>query len=144
MKIADFKLGEKEVFVIAEIGNNHNGDIGLALKMVDAAKEIGADCVKFQMRNMHSVYREKSLARKGEDLGSEYILDLLDRFQLTHEEHRHIAEYCEAINIIYMCTPWDIDSVEVLEGFGVRAYKVASADLTNLPLIARLIATGKP
>lgn len=144
MKIAGFKVGNKKVFVIAEIGNNHNGSFDLALEMVDAAHEAGADCVKFQMRNMSSVYRKKSLAKEGEDLGTEYVLDLLERFQLSQEEHKKVAEYCEHKGILYMCTPWDSDSVKNLEFFNVQAYKVASADLTNLPLIDTLVSTQKP
>ena len=144
MRISNFNLGEKKVFIIAEIGNNHNGSFDLALEMVDAATRAGADCVKFQMRNMESVYRKKSLSKDGEDLGTEYILDLLERFELTIEEHRKIAQYCFKNNIVYMCTPWDVDSIQVLESFDVPAYKVASADLTNLPLIDGIVATKKP
>jgi len=144
MEISDFILGQKNVFVIAEIGNNHNGSVELALEMVDAAHEAGANCVKFQMRNMSSVYRKKSLAKKGEDLGTEYVLDLLERFQLSQDEHKQVAQYCEDKGILYMCTPWDSDSIVALEELNVQAYKVASADLTNLPLIENLIATGKP
>ena len=144
MQISDFTIGGDNVFVIAEIGNNHNGSVKLALEMVDAAYECGANCVKFQLRNMSSVYRKKSLARQGEDLGTEYILDLLDRFQLSQQEHKQVAEYCRSKGILYMCTPWDSDSVDVLEAFGVFAYKVASADLTNFQLIESLIATEKP
>ena len=144
MKISNFNVGEKKVFVIAEIGNNHNGSFELALEMVDAAHEAGADCVKFQMRNMSSVYRKKSLAKQGEDLGTEYVLDLLERFQLSQDEHKKVAQYCDDKGILYMCTPWDSDSIITLEALGVQAYKVASADLTNLPLIANLIGTKKP
>ena len=144
MRISNFILGGKKVFVIAEIGNNHNGSLELALEMVDAANEAGADCVKFQMRNMASVYRKKSLAKQGEDLGTEYVLDLLERFQLSQSEHKQVAQYCEDKGILYMCTPWDSDSIVALEALDVKAYKVASADLTNLPLIANLIATQKP
>ena len=144
MKIANFNIGNKKTFIIAEIGNNHNGCQKLAYQMIDSAIEAGADCVKFQMRNMDSVYRKKSLAKKGEDLGTEYILDLLKRFELSENEHREIADYCLTKNILYMCTPWDFKSIDVLEGFNVPAYKVASADLTNIPLIAKLVETKKP
>ena len=144
MKISNVNVGEKKVFVIAEIGNNHNGNVELALEMVDAAHEAGADCVKFQMRNMSSVYRKKSLIKQGEDLGTEYVLDLLERFQLSQDEHKKVSQYCDGKGILYMCTPWDSDSIITLEALGVQAYKVASADLTNLPLIANLIATKKP
>lgn len=144
MRISNFKLGGNKVFVIAEIGNNHNGDFQLAIKMVDAAIEAGADCVKFQMRNLSSVYRKKSLSGDGEDLGTEYILDLLERFELSNNEHVEIANYCKKNDILYMCTPWDVDSIDVLESFDVPAFKVASADLTNLELIDKLIGTKKP
>ena len=144
MQISNYSLGGKNVFVIAEIGNNHNGSVELALEMVDAAHEAGANCVKFQMRNMASVYRKKSLAKQGEDLGTEYVLDLLERFQLSHSEHKQVAQYCKDKGVLYMCTPWDSDSIVALEALDVKAYKVASADLTNLPLIEKLIATKKP
>jgi N-acetylneuraminate synthase len=144
MKISDYNVGSKSVFVIAEIGNNHNGSVELALEMIDAAHEAGANCVKFQMRNMSSVYRKKSLAKQGEDLGTEYVLDLLERFQLSQDEHKQVAQYCENKGVLYMCTPWDSDSIIALESLNVQAYKVASADLTNLPLIENLIATQKP
>ncbi len=144
MKIAEFSVGKNRAFIIAEIGNNHNGDFSQAIKLVDAAIEAGADCVKFQMRNMNSLYRSKSLMKHGEDLGTEYVLDLLERFELSTNEHREISEYCCDRNIIYLCTPWDAKSVDVLEDFNVPAYKVASADLTNIPLIDKLITTEKP
>lgn len=144
MNIEDFVIGGKNIFVIAEIGNNHNGSLKRALELVDSAVISGADCVKFQMRNMHSVYRKKSLAKKGEDLGTEYVLDLLERFELTKDEHRKVSEYCKTKKILYMCTPWDSDSISTLEDFRVPAYKVASADLTNLPLIECLCDTKKP
>ena len=144
MNISNFIVGEARVFIIAEIGNNHNGSYDLAVKMVDAAIDAGVDCVKFQMRNMTSVYRKKSLAKQGEDLGTEYVLDLLERFQLSQDEHKNIAKYCDENGILYMCTPWDSDSIVALESLDVKAYKVASADLTNLPLIENLIATQKP
>ena len=144
MRIENFEIGGKRCFVIAEVGNNHNGDLSKAIKMIDLAIEMGADCVKFQMRHLNQVYREKSLNKSGEDLGTEYIIDLLNRFELTIDEHKKISDYCKSKGILYMCTPWDKKSIEVLESFGVKAYKVASADLTNLPLLDTLSNTGKP
>ena len=134
----------KKTFIIAEIGNNHNGSIELAKKMIDQAVQIGADCAKFQMRKLDQVYRKRSLIKSGEDLGTEYVIDLLNKFELTTEEHRQLSIYCESKGIIYMCTPWDLESIKILESFHVQAYKVASADLTNLPLIDSLINTKKP
>jgi sialic acid synthase SpsE/sugar phosphate isomerase/epimerase len=144
LKISNFTIGEKKTFVIAEIGNNHNGSYDLAIDMVDAASRAGADCVKFQMRTMDSVYRKKSLYKHGEDLGTEYVLDLLERFELSKDEHQKISMYCKSKDILYMCTPWDLESIKILELFDIAAYKVASADLTNMPLIKGLIKTNKP
>lgn len=144
MRIAGTEIGQGKVFVIAEIGNNHNGSYAAAVNLVDLAKEAGADCVKFQMRHLSDVYRRRSLDGCGEDLGTEYVLDLLERFELTVEEHRNLFHYCQDIDIPYLCTPWDTTSLRVLQDFGVEGYKVASADLTNLPLLNELASTNEP
>jgi len=142
--ISNFEIGSGRVFVIAEIGNNHNGSFQRAKEMIDKAQATGADCVKFQMRHLDQVYRKSSIDKSGDDLGTEYVIDLLNRFELSVEEHRELSEYCKKIGILYLCTPWDSKSVDVLESFGVPAYKVSSADLTNLPLIDLLAKTQKP
>jgi N-acetylneuraminate synthase len=144
IQIGRFQIGGGRAFIIAEIGNNHNGSYELAVEMINRAIEIGVDCVKFQMRHLEQVYRQRSLNGDGEDLGTEYILDLLNRFELTADQHRRLAEYCARKGILYLCTPWDALSVDLLEKFAVLAYKVASADLTNLPLLEKLVSTGKP
>ncbi|APW44192.1 N-acetylneuraminate synthase family protein [Rhodoferax saidenbachensis] len=144
INVANFEIGTGRAFVIAEIGNNHNGDFDRAIQLIDLAVEVGADCAKFQMRQLDEVYRQRTLRKDGEDLGTEYVLDLLRRFELTVDQHRQLAQYCAKKGILYLCTPWDARSVDVLESIGVPAYKVASADLTNLPLLDRLIATKKP
>lgn len=144
LKINEHAIGTGRTYVIAEIGNNHNGDFDRAIEMVDRAVAMGADCAKFQMRHLDEVYRRRSLSKDGEDLGTEYIVDLLHRFELGVDRHRKIFNYCRQKSIEYMCTPWDARSVTVLEEFGVSAYKVASADLTNLPLLDALSRTRKP
>jgi sialic acid synthase SpsE/sugar phosphate isomerase/epimerase len=144
LKIGDRSIGDGQpCFVIAEVGNNHNGDYNRAIALVDAAVAAGADCAKFQMRKLDEVYRASSLSGKDDDLAVEYTLDLLRRFELTTDQQCRIAAYCGSKGIQYLCTPWDASSVATLETFGVQAYKVASADLTNLPLLAKLAATGK-
>ena len=144
IKIRQFEIGSGRAFVIAEIGNNHNGSFDRAIDMIDKTREAGADCAKFQMRHLDQVYRQRSLSKTGDDLGTEYVIDLLNRFELSVDEHRRLAQYCEQTGIIYMCTPWDKKSIDVLEDLMVPAYKVASADLTNLPLLDRLVQVGKP
>lgn len=143
-KIGQFEIGAGRAFVVAEIGNNHNGSFDRAIELIDKAREAGADCVKFQMRHLDKVYRKRSLSKHGEDLGTEHIIDLLKRFELSVDQHRRLSHYCAQTGILYLCTPWDSESVDVLEGFGVPAYKVASADLTNLPLLDHLAKTEKP
>ena len=144
MKIYNHEISERNTYVIAEIGNNHNGDFQLALQLIDEAKSCGADAVKFQMRDLASVYRQAALEKNGEDLGTEYVIDLLQRFELSTKQHAALFKYCEEKGIPYLCTPWDSKSLRQLEKFGVEAYKVASADLTNLFLIGSLIETKKP
>ena len=117
MRIGNFEIGKGRVFIIAEIGNNHNGDFNRAKLMIDKAIEMNADCVKFQMRNIDQVYRSKSIKKTGEDLGTEYIIDLLEKFELTVEQHRDLSNYCINRGIMYLCTPWDIKSIDILESF---------------------------
>jgi len=147
----EFTIGNKvvaedaPVFIIAEIGNNHNGDIGLAKKLVDQAVWAGADCVKFQMRHLNALYRNAGNANDAsEDLGSQYVLDLLSRFQLERDELAEVFDYCRACGVIPLCTPWDAESVDFLEQYGIAAYKIASADLTNHDLLLKIADTGKP
>jgi len=137
-------IGGGRTFVIAEIGNNHNGSLDRAIQMIDLATDAGADCVKFQMRHLNEIYRERTLRKDGDDLGTEYVLDLLRRFELSEDNHRYLAKYCADKNILYLCTPWDAKSVDILEDLKVLGYKVASADLTNLPLLDKLASLGKP
>ena len=147
--ISDFEIGNVaprrgRTFIIAEIGNNHNGSLQLAKILVDAARDAGADCVKFQMRNFKSLYREAPGGAASEDLGVEYVKDLLGKFELAVEEQRELREYVAESRLFYMCTPWDEVSVETLRGFNVDAVKIASADLFNPYLIESAASLGKP
>ena len=144
MIIDNFNLEKDGVFIIAEIGNNHNGSFDRAIELIDLADEAGANCVKFQIRHLDELYRKSSLKLSGDDLGTEYVLDLLNRFELSLDEHIKVREYCSSKKISYMCTPWDKKSLSFLEKLDVPAYKIASADLTNLPLIEEACKTNKP
>ncbi len=145
-QIGKFKIdAESPSFIIAEIGNNHNGSLELAKKLIDLAVETGADCAKFQLRSMKALYRNAGNANDAsEDLGSQYTLDLLSRFQLSSEEMLAAFDYCKQRDILPLCTPWDLESLGLLEEYGMQAYKVASADLTNHDLLTALAKTGKP
>ncbi len=136
---------ESPVFIIAEIGNNHNGQIDIAYRLVDEAVAAGADCVKFQMRNLKKLYlNEGNVNDAGEDLGSQYVLDILDKFQLSDQELLEIFNYCRKKNVTPLCTPWDEVSVDFLDQCGMEAFKIASADLTNHDLLTAVAAKGKP
>lgn len=131
-------------FIIAEIGLNHNGSLDRAKKMIKIAADAGVDCVKFQMRNLESLYLNKGKSDDiKEDLGSQYVLDLLAKFQLSDEEMFEAFNYCKECGVIAMCTPWDSISLKSLERYGMESYKVASADFTNHDFLVELAKTGK-
>ncbi len=145
-RIGDFVIApDKPAFLIAEIGNNHNGSIDLARRLVDEAVAAGADCAKFQLRNMRQLYRNAGNASDtSEDLGAQYTLDLLARFQLSIENMFLVFDYCKSKGILPLCTPWDKESLEALDRYGMPAFKLASADLTNHDLLDAMARTGKP
>jgi N-acetylneuraminate synthase len=130
-------------FIIAEIGNNHNGDYDAAIKLIDLAIDAGADCVKFQMRDLETLYKSRGIADNA-DLGVEYTLDLLSKFQLSDRELFKAFDYCRSKGVPPLCTPWDIKSVEKLERYGLSGFKISSADFTNHHLISALASIGKP
>jgi hypothetical protein len=123
IRIGAFEIDEQSpTFVIAEIGNNHNGDLDLAKRLVDLAQASGADCAKFQLRDMQALYRNAGKADDAsEDLGSQYTLDLLSRFQLSIEQMLEVFDYCKSKAILPLCTPWDLPSLQILEDYGMVA-----------------------
>jgi len=145
LSIGEFGIGESfPTFIIAEIGNNHNGDVKMAKRLVYEAKHCGANCVKLQMRDMASLYRNTGQSDDiREDLGSQYVLDTLARFQLNNDEMYDVFDYAKSIGIMPLCTPWDMASLERLENYGVEGYKIASADLTNHQLLKAAASTSK-
>jgi N-acetylneuraminate synthase len=146
LHIGSRRIGPGEpCYVIAEVGINHNGDLGIARQLVDAAVAAGADAVKFQKRKLRETYREEIIdqPRHGEQ-GLQYIVPLLIEFELSDDQFRELFAYCHANGITAMCTPWDRASVDFLETCDLAAYKIGSPDLTNFPLIEYVAATGKP
>ena len=139
-------IGDGEpTYIIAEIGINHNGDVNLAKQLIDSAVEAGVNAVKFQKRDLDSLYKKQILDDPNLDSqGLEILLDVLKEVEFSESEYREIIEYCNEKNITFLCTPWDKKSVDFLEQFDVPAYKIASADMTNLPLIQYISNTKKP
>jgi len=143
-KIVEHDIGPSEsTFVIAEIGINHNGDLGVGRELVDAALKTGADAIKLQLRSTDSLYRN-SANGISEDLGAEYTLDLLKYSSLAEDDLKLLIDQIEAGGAVPLCTPWDIPSATTVSSWGISAYKVASADLTNHQLIQSLAQNGKP
>ena len=143
LTIDNKKITDDTVFVIAEIGVNHNGDMKKAFKLIDIAKEIGADCAKFQYRCMNETYSKNALKMTSADLGTQYTLNLLNKFNLTFNEIKRLRNYCIKKDIIFLCTPWDKKSANQLSTINVSAFKVSSADLTNHDLIEHLCKKSK-
>ena len=146
IQIGDFLITDRSSsFIIAEIGNNHNGSIALAKELVDHAIDAKADCVKFQMRDLSSLYTNHGKnAEAGYDLGSQYTLDLLNKFQLSNDELCSLFDYCTQRGVLPLCTPWDLASLKVLDDYGLVGFKIASADLTNFEMLEALGKIGKP
>ncbi len=146
IQIGDRLIGDDQpTYVIAEIGVNHNGFLDLALKLIDVAVDAGADAVKFQKRNLEKLYAKKYLqnANAGEKT-LRYLLPILQQVELPDEAYYTIVDYCRQKGITFLASAFDADSADFLEKLGVPAYKVASADLTNLPLLDHLVKKGKP
>jgi len=146
IKIGDRLIGDGyPTYVIAEIGVNHNGILALALKLIDIAADAGADAVKFQKRNLEKLYAKKYLenANAGEKT-LRYLLPILQQVELSERDYWEIVEHCHKRNITFLCSAFDPESADFLDTLGVPAFKVASADLTNLPLLDHLVSKGKP
>jgi sialic acid synthase SpsE/sugar phosphate isomerase/epimerase len=146
IKIGDRLVGDDQpTYIIAEIGVNHNGILPLALELIDVAVSAGADAVKFQKRNLEKLYAKKYLdnANSGEKT-LRYLLPILQQVELPDSDYEKIVEYCRQKDITFLCSAFDADSADFLETLEVPAFKVASADLTNLPLLAHLVRKGKP
>ena len=148
IKIGDKKIGEgSPIFIIAEAGVNHNGDLKTALKLVDAAFEAGADAVKFQTFRAESLTTPnaaKATYQKKTTSPGETQQEMLKKLELSFEYHQRIMNYCQQLGIIFLSTPFDFDSVELLEELKVPAYKLSSGDLSNLPFLQFIAEKQKP
>ncbi len=134
-------------YIIAEAGLNHNGSLELALKLIDQAVEAGCDAVKFQTyKSSARISGKVKKVRYAETtLGEqESLLEMFQRLELTYGDHKRLFEYAEERGIDIFSTPFDFESVDLLESLGVRFYKIASFDLVNIPLLKYVASTKKP
>ena len=135
------------VFVIAEAGVNHNGSLELAKKLVDAAKDAGADCVKFQTfvsKNIVSKNAVKAEYQKQQTEPEESQQDMLKKLELSFDEFVELNEYCKSKSIEFMSTAFDFDSIDFLDSLEMGTWKIPSGDITNLPYLIKIAKLNKP
>lgn len=134
------------VFIIAEAGVNHNGSFELAYKLVDAAKNAGVDCIKFQTfksKNLVSHTAKKAEYQKV-TTGDSSQQDMLKKLELSYDEFLALKDYCDQVGICFLSTPFDVDSIEFLNTINMPFWKIPSGEVTNLPYLLALAKTGKP
>lgn len=144
----NIKIGKgNPVFIIAEAGVNHNGDISKAKELIDAAVEAGVDAVKFQTFNTDKLTTKKAPKADYQNETTdknESQYDMLKKLELSKEEHIILKKYCEKKNINFMSTPFSFDTVDLLEEIDVDIYKIGSSDTNNLPLLKYIAQKNKP
>jgi len=134
-------------FIIAEAGVNHNGDIGLAKQLIDAAVDAGADAVKFQTFKAENVVLKtapKARYQKETTDAAESQYEMLRKLELTAQDFVELKNYCDRGNILFMSTPHDQESINTLDELGVEVFKVGSGDITNIPYLKHMARKGKP
>lgn len=137
----------KSCFIIAEAGVNHGGSIDCAKKLIDTAKWAGADAVKFQIFMAEDIVipqAEKAEYQKNTTCQDESQFDMIKKLELNEEEFRYLASYAKEKNILFLSTPFSFKSVDLLEELGISAYKVASGEITNFPLLEYIARKSKP
>lgn len=136
----------ERVMIIAEAGVNHNGDFNIAKQMVDAAKEAGADYIKFQTfrpEKLVSRYAEKAEYQKKNTGADESQLDMLNKLTLSDDNFIDLKHYCDHIGIGFISTPFDLESIDFLETLDMDFWKVPSGEVTNLPYLESIAKTGR-
>jgi N-acetylneuraminate synthase (EC 2.5.1.56) len=136
-----------KVFIIAEAGVNHNGSLEICKKLIDVSVTAGADAVKFQtFRADRLVTATASKAdyqyvNTGKD---ETQFEMLEKLELSPEMHRELFAYCRQNNILFLSTPFDEESANMLDDLGMEIFKISSGEITNKPLIQHVAAKKKP
>lgn len=147
IKIGNRMVDEDEpCFIIAEAGVNHNGDIDLAKKLIDIAKDAGADTVKFQTFRVEELMIKRTPKAKyqEETTGKGSQFEMMKKLELTEKDFKELAKYAIRQGIMFLSTPFDEKSADLLEELNVPAFKIGSGDLTNIPLLKHVAKKGKP
>ena len=147
MQIMDRISENAPVFIIAEAGVNHNGSIALAKQLIDVAAKSGADAVKFQTfiaEEVVSTDAPKAEYQKQTTDASESQLDMIKKLELSKEDHRELMDYAKHKNIMFLSTPFDNKSVDLLVELGVPLIKISSGEITNHPFLEYIAKKGLP
>jgi len=137
-------VGHNRVYVIAEIGINHNGEVELAKELMECAARAGCDAVKFQKRTPRiSVPESQRLVPRETPWGTMTYLEYKERIEFEEPEYLEIDAHAQRLGLEWFASPWDVPSVEFLEGFDVSTHKVASACLTDLELLRAISETPR-
>lgn len=135
------------IYIIAEAGVNHNGSLETAKKMVNAAREAGADAIKFQTFKAENIVTknasraEYQVKNTGED-ASQY--SMLKELELSYDDFRELKAYCDDSGIEFLSTPFDLESIDFLQELGIRFLKIPSGEITNFPYLRKIGQTGMP
>jgi N,N'-diacetyllegionaminate synthase len=134
------------VFIIAEAGVNHNGSVELAKQLIDVASNSGADAVKFQTfkaENLVAKNTQKAEYQKQTTDALESQFDMIKKLELDIETHKELITYCQEKDIMFLSTPFDHDSINLLSGLGLQIFKIPSGEITNLPYLRHVGSLGK-
>jgi len=134
------------VFIIAEAGVNHNGSADLAKQLIDVAADSGVDAVKFQTfkaENSVSKNAQKADYQKQTTSASESQFDMIKKLELDVETHKELIAYCQEKDIIFLSTPFDHESIDLLSGLKMEIFKIPSGEITNLPYLRHIGSLGK-
>ncbi|QSZ40743.1 N-acetylneuraminate synthase [Sulfurimonas aquatica] len=134
------------VFIIAEAGVNHNGSVELARKLIDVASSAGADAVKFQTfktENLVSKSAQKAQYQKETTDRNESQFEMIKKLELDLETHKELISYAKEKSIIFLSTPFDLDSVDMLHNLGLDTFKIPSGEITNLPILRKIGSLNK-
>jgi N,N'-diacetyllegionaminate synthase len=139
MRIGNTEIGEGRAYLIAEVGSNFNGSLDLAKEYITAGKEIGADAVKFQS------YRAATLLNPLKPDGQHWpAYDVVEKYELPWQWHEELFEYAQSVGVEFLTTPFDLNLLDELQRVGMRAFKIASGDLTFTLLLQKVGSLGKP
>ena len=129
------------VFIIAEAGVNHNGSIDLAKKLIDVACSAGADAVKFQTfkaTNLATKGSQKAIYQKETTSNKETQFEMLKKLELNKKKHKELISYCIDKKIIFLSSPFDLESIDLLNDLGLKIFKIPSGEITNLPYLKHI------